>query len=369
LYALALLAMAPAMTSAKPILEPVEFSALKDWAADDHAAALAAFRRSCREIIDEGRAFERGAAYGGTRDEWIAVCRAAETATEPRVYFESNFTPLLVNDPARPAGLFTGYYEPEAEGSRVKLPGYDVPVYTKPGDLVALPPTAAYRYGRFIDGKPQAYLTRREIELGALAGKGLEIAWLKDWAEAFFIHIQGSGRVRLPDGSTMRLAYAGKSGQPFTGIGGVLIERGILAHKDVSMQGVRAWMKENPKEARELMWLNKSFIFFREVQVDDPNLGAPGAQYVNLTPQRSLAVDRAHWMFGTPIWLETTVPEPFHHLMVAQDTGTAIKGYVRGDVYWGWGEQAAWTAGHLKSPGRMVALLPKPLAERLLKAQ
>jgi membrane-bound lytic murein transglycosylase A len=379
LSVVAVLVMASTMTAgANPILSKTSFSDIPGWASDDHAAALSAFRRSCEEIIEEGRAFERPVTYGGTREDWIAVCEKARIADDAKTFFETEFTPLRVNDPIRPEGLFTGYYEPEALGSREQGGEFQVPVYRKPHDLTVLQQGSAgeLKYGRIADGKPQAYFTRKEIEQGALKGRGLEIAWLKDWADAFFIHVQGSGRVRLPDGSAIRLAYSAKSGQPYTGIGGVLVERGVLTKDNMSMQALRAWMKSNPQEARELMWENKSFVFFREVEVADPNLGAPGAAKVSLTPLRSLAVDRSFWIFGTPIWLDTKTPsgpnqqfEDFRHLMIAQDTGTAIKGHVRGDVYWGWGEKAALTAGHMKSPGRMTVLLPKSLAVRLLEQQ
>ena len=228
------------------------------------------------------------------------------------------------------------------------------------------------KYGRSVDGKAAGYFTRKEIEQGALAGKGLEIAWLTDWADAFFIHIQGSGRVRLADGSLIRLAYAAKTGQPYSGIGAILVERGVFSRDRMSMQATRAWMKQNGQAARELMWENKSFIFFREVEVSDPRLGPPGAQQVSLTPRRSLAVDRALWMFGTPVWLDTMTPsgpagkmETFRQLMIAQDTGTAIKGHARGDVFWGAGEQAALTAGHMKSAGMMIVLLPRDVAREV----
>jgi membrane-bound lytic murein transglycosylase A len=362
------------------ILERVEFPAIAGWRDDDHGSALAAFRRSCAEIIAEGRAFERPVKFGGSRREWVAVCRAAADAADSRRFFESHFMALRVHDPERAEGLFTGYYEPEARGSRTPSSEFRVPIYRKPPDLVAFDEATekalGLKYGRLINGKPSAYLTRKEIEQGAVAGRGLEIAWLADWADAFFIHIQGSGRIRLPDGSLIRLAYAGKTGQPYTGIGARLVERGVFSRENMSMQATRSWMAAHPQAARELMWENKSFIFFREVDVEDPVLGPPGAQKVSLTPRRSLAVDRRLWMFGTPVWVETAAPsgpggatEPFRHLMIAQDTGTAIKGHVRGDVFWGAGEEAALTAGHMKSPGRMIVLLPRDLAQRLLDSQ
>jgi membrane-bound lytic murein transglycosylase A len=374
-------AMFFAMTGeAKSILGPIPFEEIEGWRADDHDAALAAFKRSCAEIVNTGHAFDRPVEFGGNRSEWVDVCKAAVVAKRPRQFFETEFVALAVTDPVRPEGLFTGYYEPEAEGSRTRGNGYDVPIYSKPPDLVGFDAGTEQRmglkYGRMNAGKPEGYFTRREIEQGALNSQALELVWLKSWVDAFFIHVQGSGRIRFADGSFMRLAYGAKTGQPYSGIGGILVERGILSKANMSMQALRKWMGDNPKAARELMWENKSFIFFREVKVDDATLGAPGAQKVSLTPLRSLAVDRSLWMFGTPIWLDAMVPtetanemQSFRHLMVAQDTGTAIKGHARGDVYWGWGEKAALIAGQMKSPGAMTVLLPKKLAARLLKAQ
>ncbi len=225
-FAAALVMATTVKTGATQVLENVDVAAIPGWQDDDHSAALAAFQRSCAEIIAEGRAFQRPVKFGGNRSEWIAICRAAADAADPRRFFETHFVALSVHDPQRAEGLFTGYYEPEARGSRTPSPEFQVPVYRKPADLVAFDEatekTLGLKYGRVADGKATAYFTRREIEQGALTGRGLEIAWLADWADAFFIHIQGSGRVRLPDGSLMRLAYAGKTGQPYTGIGGRL---------------------------------------------------------------------------------------------------------------------------------------------------
>lgn len=370
--------MADAMTArAAAILEPLAFSAIEGWADDDHAAALETFRRSCTEIVSEGRAFGRQVTFGGNRRHWVAICKRAGTTQDARRFFEENFQPMKVNDPVRPEGLFTGYYEPEAEGSRTPSDAFPVPLYGKPADLVAFDAATerrlGFKYGRMVGGKPEPYFTRKEIEQGALAGQGLEIAWLRHWADAFFMQIQGSGRVRLDDGSVIRLAYAAKSGQPYTGIGGILVTRGAFTREQMSMQATRAWMAKDEQAARELMWENKSFVFFREVRIDDPELGPPGAQKVALTPLRSLAVDRSLWMFGTPVWLDMKAPsgtkgemEIFRYLMIAQDTGTAIKGHARGDVFWGAGERAALTAGHMKSPGRMIVLLPKDIASPLI---
>ena len=262
------------------------------------------------------------------------------------------------------------------EGSRTPSEDHRVPILRRPDDLVgfdaAQEEATGLRYGRLVDGEPAPYFTRKEIEQGALEGRGLELVWLKDWADAFFIHIQGSGRVRLEDGGVVRLAYSLKSGLPYTAIGAVLVDRGVFTRDEMSMQAISSWMAGNEEQARELMWENKSFVFFREITEYDPSLGPPGAQDVPLTPQRSLAVDRSLWSYGTPVWIDTVRPEtggtglkPFRQLMIAQDTGSAIKGAVRGDVFWGSGDDAAGVAGHMKSPGRMIVLLPNRLARKL----
>jgi membrane-bound lytic murein transglycosylase A len=355
-------------------LEPVAFSDLSGWAADDHQAALAAFRRSCAETVNEGTSFARPVAFGGTRADWAAACAAGATATAARHFFETAFRAFRVHDPNRPEGLFTGYYEPEVRASRRATREFSVPVHAKPDDLVAFDPRTekrlGLRYGRKVKGRALPYFTRREIDEGALAGRGLEIAWLADAADLFFMQVQGSGRLRFADGSVARLAYAAKSGLPYTGIGGVLAERGHIPRAGLSMQAIRRWMVQNPAEARALMWQNRSYVFFREMPLGDASLGAPGAQHVALTPRRSLAVDRRFWRFGMPVWLDTTAPlpagmKPFRHLMIAQDTGSAIIGAARGDVYWGWGLEAAITAGGMKSEGAMTVLLPRSLAKRL----
>ena len=251
-----------------------------------------------------------------------------------------------------------------------------MPVLGKPDDLRTFDETetakAGCNYGRQTAEGPCAYPTRKEIEQGCLAGRNLEICWLSDWVDGFFMHVQGSGRVQLDDGTTMRLSYAAKSGQPYVAIGGVLVQRGVLTRDTMSMQSLKAWMKSNPNEARELMWQNPSYIFFRETGAAPENRGSIGAGKVHLTPHRSIAIDASHYLYGTPLWLETATPaespgsaQPFHHLMIAQDTGSAIQGLVRGDVYWGWGEEAAIIAGHMKSSGKMTALLPRAVVERL----
>ena len=341
--------------TAHEALEPISFDTIGGWATDDHDAALSVFQRSAREIIDHGHGFKRPSLYGGTREDWLPACEAALIARGGKIFFEKFFAPLRVHDRERPYGLFTGYYEPELSGSLAASNDYPVPIYAKPVEI-SLP-----------------FFTRREIEEGALKGNGLELCHVSSWVDAFFMHVQGNGRVVLPDGGIVRLSFAGKNGRAYTGIGSVLLKRGIGTPQTMSMQFLREWMAANPNEMRALLWENESFIFFRVTEISDPKLGAIGAAKVHLTPQRSLAVDRERWVFGTPLFIDTHEPPeaqspmaPFQHLMIAQDTGTAIRGLVRGDVYWGWGGMAERNAGHMKSTGGMVALLPKPLARRLL---
>jgi membrane-bound lytic murein transglycosylase A len=364
------------MPSSK-ILQVTAFDRIPGWLEDDHKKAFETFKRSFLEVKKTAHGFKRSAEFGGSLQDWLSIPEEAFETADAQKFFETHFVPFEVSDPVRAEGLFTGYYEPEAEGSLVQTAIFQVPIYRRPPELVALKEGGqnpnGLAYGKMENGHAEAFFTRQEVEEGALSGRGLEIVWLKSWVDAFFIHIQGSGRIRLEDGRFIRLAYAAKNGQPYTGIGGVLLKQGIATPQTMSMQVLREWMAAHPAEARNLMWNNRSFIFFRDIEIPDDSLGALGAQQVHLTPLRSLAVDRSIWMFGTPVWLDTITPpespngpEPFRHLMVAQDTGTAIRGHVRGDVYWGWGDDAALIAGNMKSPGRMTVLLPHALAQKYL---
>ncbi len=375
---LALMMAGGAAMAKKPVM--LRFADLPGWETADHALALAAFRRSCRAMLRHDY-YWRAAKYGGRPVDWREACEAAlklpEKASrkQARAFFERYFTPVAVNAGRKPQGLFTGYYEPEVRGSLKRGKGYAVPIHARPDDLVRLKPAEAKRlgvaYGRYVKGRARPYFTRAQIDRGALKGRGLEILWLKDPVDKFFMQIQGSGRVRLPDGRVVRLAFAGKTGHPFTGVGKLLIERGIIPREKLSMQSIRRWMARHPKQARKLMWENKSYVFFRIVDLPDARLGAYGAQGVQLTPMASLAVDYRYWPYGAPVWLETTAPRPsggqgpFRRLMVAQDTGTAIRGVVRGDIFFGFGEKAGALAGRMKAPGFMAVLLPRPLAERI----
>jgi len=365
----------------------VPFIALEGWAVDDHGAALGAFVRSCERFSKwpKGRSLGGRDRIGGTANDWLDVCRGAGAVglNQPgaaRRFFEQNFRALAISYGARPDGLFTGYYEPQLNGSRTKQGPYNTPLYGLPKDLVRV------NLGEFSDSlkgkrivgrltkggandKLRPYYERDRINRGALAGRGLELVYVDDPVDAFFLHIQGSGRVRLDDGGDMRLGYAGGNGRRYYAIGRELIKRGILTVENVSMQSIRAWLSDHPKEGRAVMEMNPSFIFFRELTGPGP-LGAMSAP---LTPGRSIAVDRRLIPLGAPMWLQSTHPaadpsqpaQSLNRLLVAQDTGGAIKGGVRGDVFWGHGKDAAEIAGRMKNTGRWFLLLPIPVADRL----
>ena len=253
--------------------------------------------------------------------------------------------PFLAGNNGDAEGLFTGYFEIALNGSRRRFGPYQTPLYRRPPE-------------------PDRY-TRAEIEDGALAGKGLELLWIDDPAAAFFLEIQGSGRVTLPDGAVVRIGYDGKNGKPYIPVGRLLVERGELPRDKVTMDAIRSWMAENPKKAASLRRENPSYVFFREISGEGPL----GAQQVPLTAGRSLAVDRGFIPLGVPVWLDVrqrfAPNDMIRRLVVAQDTGGAIKGPVRGDLFWGYGKEAAKAAGAMNARGRYYLLLPKKVAARL----
>lgn len=319
--------------------QAIDFADLEGWAADDHAAAFDVFRRSC----DKGRTGHP--ALGVTREDWAAVCD--EAGLLPRDYardfFEARFRPYLVTSADRP--LFTAYYEPELQGARAPVGAYRHPLYARPPDLPR-------------DG--DEYWTRAEIEAGALDGRGLELFWLADPVESFFLHIQGSGRIRTEDGRVHRLGYAGKNGHPYRSVGRMLIADGVLTPGQASAEGIKAWVRANPAAGRAYLDRNPSYVFFREITALDPSLGPLGALETPLTPYRSAAVDPSVYPLGAPVWVEAPGPAgPFRRLMVAQDTGGVIKGAQRADLFFGTGPEAGALAGRMKHAGRMVVLAPR----------
>jgi membrane-bound lytic murein transglycosylase A len=323
---------------------PAAFSDLGGWAADDPAPALAAFRRSCRVLARApgGEALGRDG-FAGTAAQWAEACAAApKSPAAARAYFERWFRPYRIVMDGAADGLFTGYFEPEYRGSATRSQRYRAPLY-------APPPSGA-----------EAGPSRAEIEAGALAGRGLEWLWLADPVDAFFLHVQGSGRVRLEDGRVLRVGYAGNNGHDYVAIGRVLIERGDIPREEISMQSIRAWLAAHPAEAPGIMNANPRYIFFRAIEGEGPI----GAQGVALESGRSLAVDPAFLPYGAPLWLETVDPDgqALRRLVIAQDTGGAIRGAVRGDLFWGAGADAAAKAGRMKSRGGYAILLPKTVS-------
>jgi membrane-bound lytic murein transglycosylase A len=350
-------------------LEPVSFDELRGWQDADVAGALRSFARSATDILGIGRAFSRGPAFGNDRAAWENVARrAVDTPGAPRSFFEQAFQPFRVVDEDRPAGLFTGYYEAQGRGSRTRTGRFRFPVYARPRDLARMAATsvAEATYGRSVNGKVEPYSTRAEIDAGALEGKADVLLWLDSAIDLYFIHIQGSGRILLDDGSVARIAYIAKNGHPYTSIGASLIAEGLFTPAEMSMQTLRQWLAEDEARATETMQRNASYVFFRELADASPDLGPPGAQEVGLEALVSLAVDRRHWPLGMPVWLDTATPQSdgsqasFRRLMIAQDTGSAIRGGARGDIFFGAGEESAYAAGHMKAPGQMTVLLPKP---------
>jgi membrane-bound lytic murein transglycosylase A len=289
--------------------------------------------------------------FGRVRD-WRPLCEVAEALppgddAAAREFLEQGFTPFAIADYGNAEGLFTGYYEIELNGSRQRRGRHQAPLYRKPLDLGPEPPT------------------RAEIEDGALTGRRLELLWVDDPTDAFFLQIQGSGRIRLRGGGTIRVGYDGQNGRPYVPVGRLLIERGVIPRDKLTMAAIRSWMKQNPEAAAALRREDPSYVFFREVTGDGP-IGAEGTV---LSAERSLAVDRAFVALGIPVWLEAderfAAADSVRNLMVAQDTGGAIKGPVRGDVFWGTGEAAGTRAGAMNASGRYYLLLPRAVARRL----
>ncbi len=355
-------------------LRQSEFADLVGWREDDHGAALTAFRRSCTRLAAGGWTADGVAGIAVSATDWQPVCAAAaQTAADgpaARAFFETWFSPHRVSDRGDPRGLFTGYYEAELRGAWRPDTRYRTPIYGRPPGLVTADLgrfneewTGRTIAGRIADGRLVPMPTRAEIDAGALAGRGLELLWVDDPVDAFFLHVQGSGRVVMADGRVVRLAYAAPNGRPYVSIGRRLIDMGALRREDVSMQTIRAWLAAHPHQAASVMAANPSFVFFRLVETDDPASGPVGAQGVPLTPGRSLAVDRRFIPLGVPVWLDTADPiapqRPLRRLVIAQDTGSAIRGAVRGDLFWGFGAAAAERAGTMKAPGSVTVLLPK----------
>lgn len=343
---------------------PLTFADLSGWAGDDHRAALSAFLRHCRERLP---------VLPGDLARLCAPARAAAESNEPlaaRAFLERHFEPRrIVAD-----GFVTGYFEPEYDGARQPGGGYDTPLLARPPELVALagrpvpeglPADAPFAFADSA-GRLVAPPDRGEIMDGALDGRGLELVWLADPVDAFYVHVQGSARIRLREGGSLRVGYAGKTGHPYSAIGRVMIERGLAEPGTVTMQVLRKWLAENPAEIDAVLRRNRSYIFFREVSEAAEHEGPVGAAGLPLLPGRSLAVDAAHHAYGALVFVSADLPsgpngaqEQFRRLMIAEDTGSAIVGPARGDIFFGSGEAAGERAGRIQHRADMVLLVPR----------
>jgi membrane-bound lytic murein transglycosylase A len=360
-------------------LEPIDWNALDGWAADDHTAAFATFLVSCRPLLrtipPPGEARPMYFALKQACSRAVAAGRLA--GPQARLFFERNFRPLRIAKLGDSAGFLTGYYEPIVDGSRFPTPIFKVPIYRRPPDLVPPPnatgpgfPNRGRSLRRTSSGELVPYYDRGEILDGALDGKHLEICWIKDQTEALVIQIQGSARVRLEDGVMLRINYDGHNGYPYVAVGRILIERNIIPREEMSMERIREWMRLNPPEAEEVRRKNRSFVFFRIVGLSDGRneREAVGAQGVPLTPGRSIAVDNALHVYGTPFFIKAgrslsgeKQTASFDRLMIAQDTGSAIVGPARADIYWGGGDEAGRIAGRIRDPGSFAMLVPREI--------
>jgi membrane-bound lytic murein transglycosylase A len=358
-------------------IEPVAFADIDGWAADDHVAALTAFLASCRALVGSAKTSR------DTRPVYpalVEICRRARGAgtldgAAARKFLEENFRPLSISRIDDANGFLTGYYEPIVDGSRFPTGHFNVPLYRRPHDLVSMLrkrkaegfPNRGRVVRRISRLKYAPFFDRGEIEDGALDGRRLEICYLMSQNDLLFIQIQGSARVRLEDGLMLRVNYDAHNGYPYTPVGRVLIERGIVPREQMSMQRIRDWMAGNPDGAKELRRQNKSYVFFRIVGLSGDE-EAKGAQGIPLTPERSIAVDRALHVYGTPFFIQAELPiasetsdTKFRRLMIAQDTGSAIVGPARADLYFGAGDEAGRIAGRIKNPARFVMLMPRAL--------
>jgi membrane-bound lytic murein transglycosylase A len=368
------------MLAADFTFEPVSFADLPGWAQDDHRAALGAFRKSCERTLVEGctstRSGEWYAALSCACEHALALIRRRVSGAVARGFFETYFTPHRVLHNA-PEGLLTGYYEPVLYGTRTPEGRFRTPIYRRPPDLVNLVDEAmrgaqgeTLTHARKTENGLEPYPTRAEIESGALKDRGLELLYLADPVDAFFMQIQGSGRIKLSDGTAIRLSYDGKNGHPYSSIGRHLIDTGELVAEQVSLGGLAKWLKADPKRAKKAMWHNASYVFFRE-RAGEEAKGPLGVLDIPLTAGRSLAVDASVHAVGTPIYvsaptlLHALPAGPFQRLMIAQDVGSAINGPERGDIFFGSGRAAGRRAGVTKHVGNFFVLLPRGPATRL----
>lgn len=326
-------------------LTPTDFASLPAWRTEDFSSALSAFQESCQKFSSHPQTIPQQIANTSVAPEaWQSACRAAFSADDAEGFFSSYFTPYqAIAYGSDKQGLLTGYYEPLLKGSYTPSLEYPYPVWGVPTDLRA--------------GVP--YLTHKEIDEQGLEARANPLLYVNDKVDLFFLHIQGSGRVELPDGEIVKLSYAGKNNRGYTALGKYLSDNGIIPRSELSLQRLKKWLRKNPDEARDAMWQNESYVFFA---FGDANKGAIGAQGVPLTPEASIAVDPTMLPYGVPVYLDTNLPytyEKYCQLVVTQDTGGAIKGPLRADLFFGPGERAEHLAGGMKQMAQFYVLLPK----------
>ena len=337
---------------------PTEFNDLPGWRSNDHASAYRSFQRSCqswRKQADDKKL--SGIFELGRVGDWKSLCTIPVAAGRERHFFEQRFRPYALANSGSFDGLFTGYYLPELHGSYHKSARFHVPIYGVPHDLVK----QDGQIGRYEHGKFTPYFDRAEIQAGALSGKHAELLWVDNELDAFFMEVQGSGRVMMEDGHVQGVSFAGKNGRAYYAIGKWLVDNGEIPREDISMQSIRAWIDQHPEQGRQLLLKNPSVVFFRLTEAK-PAEGPVGSMNTPLTAGYSLAVDSNYLPLGVPLWLDASHPDGnqrLQRLVMAQDTGGAIKGVIRGDVYWGQGQQAGEMAGVMKSTGRLFILAPR----------
>lgn len=353
-------------------LAPVTFADLPHWGDDDHAAAFAAFVVSARRLIERARESVEPRSPPELLNAARQAIASMDHVTSPqaaRGFFESHFIPHQVLHDA-PAGLLTGYYEPVIPGSRSKTSRFTVPILKRPTDLVNIVPESergakahAFTHARRTASGLEPYATRAEIESGALDGLGLELVWLEDPVDAFFLHVQGSGMIALEDGTEARVTYDGKNGHPYTSVGRYLIDAGLFSADQMSLDSLKDWLRADLNRGLAAMRQNESYVFFRELTGPDA-VAALGAMEISLTPDRSLAVDTRFHALGTPVYVVAPSlthagrADGLHRLMIAQDVGSAIRGPERGDIFYGSGDLAGRNAGITKHPGNFYVLIP-----------
>ncbi len=328
---------------------PIRFSDLVGWESDNHLEALAAFNHSCPILAKTPRPETTGSHIVISAEGWRKLCTAGVEASSSNLkakgFFETHFTPYRIANNGKESGLFTGYYEPLLYGSLKKQGDFKYPIYAAPKNLK--------------NNKP--YLTRAQIDSGALAGKGLELVWVDDPVMLFFMHIQGSGRIRLLDGHEFIVGYDDQNGQGYVTLGKIMGDEGLIPKDSINFFTIRQWLYDNPTKAFALMQRNPSYVFFKRQN----NTQIVGSIAAPLTAKRSLAIDSRYIPYGLPVYLETTLPQmdnqpaqPFQRTLIAQDTGGAIKKPVRGDVFFGHGQEAEYLAGYMKQQGRYALLVP-----------